>query len=307
MNKLLIKLKYLFLSIVIIIFLLNINIVLTSTYMACEMFITKVFISVFPFIILSDILLYYDYHKFLEKVFGKYISALFNLSPNTSIIFILSMLTSYPTNAIFIKNMLDKKEIDKNTAQNILTYTYFPSLSFVFGTIGIYLYNSLLVGLIIWLIILLNNILIGIFLRKKNNNTISLNYEKKSKKNIIDTLKDSIFKGFNTSIIILGNIIIFTIIINLFTKYFNISPLITSIISGMLENTNGVLQVSSLNIDYYSKIILTVFIMLFSGLSIIFQTISILNEYKLNIKKILIIKLVSSTLITLFLLLIRFL
>lgn len=285
--------KPIFLTLTLIIFLFNLDIVINSTLSASYLFITKVFVSIFPFIILSDILFYYNYDLFLKKIFGNTISKLFNVSKNTSIIYVLSILTSHPTNSIYIKEMLDRKEIDENDANKILLTTYFPSIAFVIGTIGIGIYHNIKIGVFLYLTILIKNIMIGIFLRGKNLSK-EVPSIKKNKITLQETVSKSIIKGINTSYIILGNIIIFTIIINLLNHYLNIDSTILSLISGMFEMTNGIFMIRNLNINLSQKILLTSFILNFSGLSIIFQTSSILNKYKINIKKILIIKLIFS-------------
>lgn len=290
--------KPIFLTLTLIIFLFNLDIVIDSTLSASYLFITKVFVSIFPFIILSDILLYFNYDLFLKKIFGNIISKLFNVSKNTSIIYILSILTSHPTNSIYIKEMLDRKEIDENDINKILLTTYFPSIAFVIGTIGIGIYHSIKTGVFLYLTILIKNILIGIFLRGKN---LSKEIQSIKKNNITlqETISNSIIKGINISYTILGNIIIFTIIVNLLNNYLNINSTILSLMSGMLEMTSGIFMISNLNINLSQKILLTSFILNFSGLSIIFQTTSILNKYKINIKKILITKLIFSIIILL--------
>lgn len=288
------KIKYIFLSLLIIIFIINIDIVIESCYSSLVLFINKVFVCVFPFVILSDILIYYDYHIFLQKVFGKFISKLFNIDPSTSIIFILSIFTASPTNSIYIKDMLDNKQIDVLTAERILSFTYFSSIPFVIGTIGIKLFKSFKIGLILYILMLIHNIIIGIILRK-DNYSYNPNKEKSIKENnIFILLKKSILKATNTSIIILGNLIIFTIITNLFLKYINLNEIITTITCGMLEITNGIVLTSKLNILTISKILLILFLLNFTSISILFQSFSILNEYNLNIKRILITKLVFS-------------
>lgn len=285
------KYRVILLTIILIIFIKNINIVITSTYEASVLFFNKIFISIFPFIILMDILIYYDYQDFLKNIFGKILSKIFNINSETCIIFILSILTGSPTNAVYIKDMLDNNLIDINTANKILLFSYFQSIPFVIGTIGIKLYNSLKIGLILWIFIFINNVLIGLYLKKEkitsfNINTIS------NKDTLINTIKKSILKGINTSYDILGNLIIFTIIINLIKSILNINPILLSIISGSLEITNGIVKVNILNINLKYKLIITLFFLSFSGLSIVFQTVSILNNYKINVKKILIIRLV---------------
>lgn len=290
--------KPIFLTLTLIIFLFNLDIVINSTLSASYLFITKVFVSIFPFIILSDILFYFNYDLFLKKIFGNIISKLFNVSKSTSIIYVLSILTSHPTNSIYIKEMLDRKEIDENDINKILLTTYFPSIAFVIGTIGIGIYHSIKTGIFLYLTILIKNILIGIFLRGKN---LSKEIQSIKKNNITlqETISNSIIKGINISYTILGNIIIFTIIVNLLNNYLNINSTILSLMSGMLEMTSGIFMISNLNINLSQKILLTSFILNFSGLSIIFQTTSILNKYKINIKKILIIKLIFSIMILL--------
>ncbi len=288
--------KSLILTLFLIVFVLNLDIVINSTLSASHLFITKVFVSIFPFIILSDILYYFNYDLFLKKIFGNIISKLFNVSKNASIIYILSILTSHPGNAIYIKGMLDNKTIDEEDATKILRATYFPSIAFVIGSIGIGIYHDIRIGIILHLITFLNNILIGVFLRgKKKCNDIE--YVKQNKLTLQETLSNSISKGINTSYIILGNIIIFTILVNLLNHYLNINSTVLAIISGMLEMTNGIFMIGNLNINLTYKVILTSFILNFSGLSIIFQSSSILSKYKINIKKILIVKLIFSIII----------
>ena len=288
--------KSLILTLFLIVFVLNLDIVINSTLSASHLFITKVFVSIFPFIILSDILYYFNYDLFLKKIFGNIISKLFNVSKNASIIYILSILTSHPGNAIYIKGMLDNKTIDEEDATKILRATYFPSIAFVIGSIGIGIYHDIKIGIILHLITFLNNILIGVFLRgKKKCNDIE--YVKQNKLTLQETLSNSISKGINTSYIILGNIIIFTILVNLLNHYLNINSTVLAIISGMLEMTNGIFMIGNLNINLTYKVILTSFILNFSCLSIIFQTSLILSKYKINIKKILIVKLIFSIII----------
>lgn len=288
--------KSLILTLFLIVFVLNLDIVINSTLSASHLFITKVFVSIFPFIILSDILYYFNYDLFLKKIFGNIISKLFNVSKNASIIYILSILTSHPGNAIYIKGMLDNKTIDEEDATKILRATYFPSIAFVIGSIGIGIYHDIKIGIILYLITFLNNILIGVFLRGKRKCN-DIEYVKENKLTLQETLSNSISKGINTSYIILGNIIIFTILVNLLNHYLNINSTVLAIISGMLEMTNGIFMIGNLNINLTYKVILTSFILNFSGLSIIFQTSSILSKYKINIKKILIVKLIFSIII----------
>ena len=300
--------KHIILTFVLIIFILNIETIIFSVKDASMLFFNKIFISIFPFIILSDILIYYNYHYFLKNNFiGKFISKLFNIDYNSTSIFILSILTGTPTNAILINRMINDKKINKDIAEKLLTFTYFPSIPFVIGSIGISTYNNIKIGLVLYTICLINNVMIGLYLKNKNKGINIENDNPIIKSNFFIMIKNSILNAINNCYIILGNLIIFTIIINLFNKYININSIISAIISGIFELTNGIINISLLDININFKILLSSFLLNFTGLSILFQSFSILNEYKFNIKKILIIKLIfslTSTVILYFLLLI---
>ena len=272
---------------------------------ASILFFNKIFISTFPFMILSDILFYFDYHIFLVNSFlGKSISKLLKLNDSETTVFIFSIFTSQPNNAVYIKKLLDDNVIDLETANKLLIFTYFPSISFVIGTIGIIMFNSVKIGLFLYLGAILNNILICLFLK---NNKVSNNYKFSYKKDsFINSLKNSIIKTFNNSFIILGNLIIFNIIINLISKYLN-NDFLLILVSSLLEVTTSLNFITFSEISMFFKVLLSSFSINFSGLSILFQSFSILGDYKLDIKKILIIKLIfsliSSFLLSMFLLL----
>lgn len=272
---------------------------------ASILFFNKIFISTFPFMILSDILFYFDYHIFLVNSFlGKSISKLLKLNDSETTVFIFSIFTSQPNNAVYIKKLLDDNVIDLEIANKLLIFTYFPSISFVIGTIGIIMFNSVKIGLFLYLGAILNNILICLFLK---NNKVSNNYKFSYKKDsFINSLKNSIIKTFNNSFIILGNLIIFNIIINLISKYLN-NDFLLILVSSLLEVTTSLNFITFSEISMFFKVLLSSFSINFSGLSILFQSFSILGDYKLDIKKILILKLIfsliSSVLLSMFLLL----
>ena len=297
--------KNLFITIIFFVFIFNIEIVMNSVKDASILFFNKIFISTFPFMILSDILFYFDYHIFLVNSFlGKSISKLLKLNDSETTVFIFSIFTSQPNNAVYIKKLLDDNVIDLETANNLLIFTYFPSISFVIGTIGIIMFNSVKIGLFLYLGAILNNILICLFLK---NNKVSNNYKFSYKKDsFINSLKNSIIKTFNNSFIILGNLIIFNIIINLISKYLN-NDFLLIFISLLLEVTTSLNFITFSEISMFFKVLLSSFSINFSGLSILFQSFSILGDYKLDIKKILILKLIfsliSSVLLSMFLLL----
>ena len=229
--------KNILISIIIVIFLFNLDIVMNSVKSSAYLFFSKIFISTFPFMILSDILFYFNYHE-------------------------------------FIKN------------------TYFPSISFVIGTIGIFMFNSLKIGLFLYLNCIFNNILIGLYLRKEYVSSLDNSFVEND--SFLNMLKSSIVKSFNNLYIIFGNIIIFSIMINLISSLFKLDICLLGFVSIILELTNGINNIVLCDIDLLYKLFFISFGLNFGGLSILFQSFSILSDYNIDIKKILVIKLIFS-------------
>ena len=60
-----------------------------SVIQSCELFLTKLFPSLFPMMILSDLFLYFDLPDFFCKYFGSFFSKIFHTSPSASFAFFL--------------------------------------------------------------------------------------------------------------------------------------------------------------------------------------------------------------------------
>lgn len=288
--------KYLLLSLSLLLFVFNLNIVSSTVIYVTNFFFKNIFSLVFPFIILSNILIYFDYHIFLSSVFGKLFSKLFKVSKNSSQIIILSMLSSHPNNAVYIKDMLDKKLISKMDANKLIMFTSFPSISYVVGFVGTNLYNSVWIGILLMFYNYLCNFMIGFSIRNKDTLIIDESITKNNEE-LFSIIKNSIFKAISVLLIIYGYLCIFNIFINIFIHYFDINLLFIGIINGILEMSSGISFIYNLEISYSLKLFLTSFFLNFSGLSIIFQIKSI---YNFDIKKILIYKLIFSVISSLF-------
>lgn len=127
----------------------------------------------------------------------------------------------------------------------------------------------------------LSSFIVFILNYKKLSN-INYNY-KKTKKDFSTLLKTSILKNISLLVVIFGTILIFTILVNLLTKYLNINKTFLSIINLFLEMTSGLKLTSTLSSPTL-KVILSALGLSFSGLSIIMQAFAILPKTSIDIK-----------------------
>ena len=230
-----------------------------------ELFFDKLFPSAFLFLVISQLLL--DYLPLLLK--------------NNSIyfyIFILSIVSGYPSGSIMINNLLEKNEINENIAKKMILYSHFPNPLFVLYNLTIILDSN--TSIKCFISILLSNLLIYLFIKK----------EKIIKKEIINqnnftiSLKKAIQKTFESLFIIYGTTILFEQVSFFLCRNIN-SINIYVLINGLFDLTKGV-AMSSLISNIYLRSYYLIFFISFTSLSIHFQTNSILGKkyYKYYLK-----------------------
>ncbi len=262
-------------SLFIYLFISNPNIIIDSVNVSLDIFINNIFVSLFPFFLLADILINYNYIYYLSKIFKfKY-----------SYIILMSMISGLPSNAKYISNLLDNNQISTHDAEILLSITFFPNPMFVIGTVGTIMMNNTKLGIILLINIYLSNLILYIYYYNKlERKNITINTNQLAFPNL---LKESILKNINTLLVILGTIVLFILLSNIIFNYIKLNPLIQSIIASLLEMTSGIKKISILSLNTNLKFILISTSLMFSGLSIITQALSILSDYKLNIKFIL--------------------
>lgn len=264
------------LIIISILVLINSNIVINSIIYSTKIFNNKIFPSLFPFFILSELLINYGFIEFSSILF-KPLMNLFKINSNCSFIFVMSMISGFPSSAKYTKDLYDKKYINSLEATKVLTFTHFSNPLFILGFISLILNKK--IGLYILIIHYLTNIIIGLIFRKiiktdiNTNNKINNNYQSFS-----NVLSNSIINGFKTLFLILGTMIVFLTITNLINKYIGLNPLLKGIFNGTLEMTGGINTISNINISLKLKSTLIGMILSFGGISVHMQIKSIISN-----------------------------
>lgn len=247
------------------------------------LFIKNLLPNIFLFFIISDILNNYNIINYLSLIFGNIFSKLFKVSKEGTFVFFMSMLSGFPGNSKFIKELLDNNRISEQDATKLLTFTHFSNPLFIISTIGINFLNDKKIGFIILISHFITNIIIGLLFRNiyKSENKILLKKESISLP-FIPLLKTSIANTFNSLIVIYGIIIFFFILttiinINLKLDYFH-----QTLLNGFIEMTNGINMIKNLNFSIDIKAPLMTFFISFGGFSVHMQVMSMLSNYKIN-------------------------
>lgn len=267
----------------ILIFLILINSyeIMESIRFSFSLCINNLFPSLIPFMLLSNILIKYNFVNDISDLLKKVMTRLFKVNKNCSFAFIMSILSGTPSNAKYLKDLFDNKLISIKDCKKCLNFCHFTNPIFIIGTIGLTFLNNKQLGLIILISHYISSIIIGLFNKKDNYINSNNNLNNKNTTNFISVLKESINNTIDTLLLILGIIttcIIITCIIN------NIISINDNFkfIYGFIEVTQGLKYLSLSNFNIEIKAIISSFLISFGGLCIHAQVFSILDNKKIR-------------------------
>lgn len=248
--------------------------------------------NLLPMFIITSLIISSNLIITICNLFGKIFSKIFKTSKYGIFVFVLSLFTGSPSNAKYIKDLIDNNLISITEGNKLLLFTtnYNPLL--IYSLLTLYLDKKTSIILII--IVILSNIIIGFLNRNMEYDEIQNNYNSKNI-NLSKIIKETI----DTLLMILGTLIVFNIIINILPIN---NLLIKSIINGTLEITTALNNINFLNINTNFKILLSIIYLSFGGISIHTQIKSIFSDtnYKLFLKNKLLSIFISIILLLLF-------
>lgn len=276
-----------FIIILLILFLFlilkNSNLVINTSILSFNIWIKTVFPSLFPFFVISGILINYGFVSVLANILKKPFHFLFKISSSASFVLVMSIISGFPSNAKYTKELLEKNMITKEEASKIILFTHFSNPLFILGALANVFLKNYKAALLVLIIHYSINFIIGIIFR--NYNVSNSNIENNNcniSNNFGYAFTNSIINSINTLLLILGTITIFLIFTNLISSFFKNNFFLFSLINSFMEMTQGLNYICNLNISLKIKTILSSMILSFGGLSVHMQVISILSDY--NIK-----------------------
>lgn len=279
-----------FLILIEILILLNSNIVINAVRSSIKIFLISVFPSLFPTMVIGIMLVKNNVYEIIPKFIKNIFKKVFNYNDYMTSIFIISLITGTPSNALYINEYLDKGLITNNEAESLLLSTHFINPLFVIGMVGNVIFKSTKIGFIILLTLWISNLIKAYITRPR----VYKNIDRKSiscNESIINSFFVSIKQAIYALLTIMGIIILFNMLTILIKEILHLNNTLSVIINGILEMTGGVTKVSELNINTLLKIIMTYIMLNFGGLSIHMQAFSMLENKKIRYLKYLIFRL----------------
>ncbi|WP_026889188.1 sporulation integral membrane protein YlbJ [Clostridium beijerinckii] len=298
-----------FISVLIIVFVLNINQCTTAAIDGCKLWYNTILPTTFPFVVICNLLIYYDGINLYSKFLGPLICKPLGLSRNCSFPIVASILCGYPLGAKYCVDLYNMEYIDRYEYERLLNIASNVGPLFLIGSVAGTLLGNVSLGYILLIGSNLSIILMGFLTKKKRNlnKLSSLPCPKNESMNFGNAVKNAVQNGINTTLSIGGFIIIFSVVISLVKNnlYINIafrqldnilklpSQTLYSIFLGSIEMTNGCSIISPLQISLPLKLGIISFLTSFSGLAVIAQVSSFVSDTKINYSRYIFLKVIQ--------------
>lgn len=280
-----------------------------------------VFPSLLPFFIVSEMLIGFGVVKFIGVLLEPLMRPLFRVPGVGGFVWAMGMASGYPAGAKLTARLRQEGQLTKTEAERLVSFTNCSNPLFIFGAVSVGFFKNANLGIILALAHYLGNITVGLFMRfYGRNNKKSLKEEKKARPSLMAALSalhrtrindnrpigkllgDAVMSSIQTLLMIGGFIILFSVI-NKLLYHLGITALLAKgievilpvfhlpvelsipYISGLFEITLGSQMTSQVQqATLLHQVVITSFILAFSGFSVQAQVASILAQTDINFK-----------------------
>jgi sporulation integral membrane protein YlbJ len=255
----------------------------------------NIFPSLFPFFVLSEILVNYGFIELVGELFKPIMNSFFKVKGVGAFVFFMSLVSGFPSNSKYVRELYLDGIINEYEGTKLLTFTHFSNPLFILGTISILFLNNKEIGFLILICHYLGNIIVGFLFRnyyvsEKEDSSISfkkaiISMHKKrisNNKSFGSIMSSSLINGINTLLLVFGVVTFFLIITTIIDNNINLPRYYQSILNGIFEMTQGLKYVSLLDIPLKIKGTLSVFFISFGGICVHMQILSILSDTKIK-------------------------
>lgn len=254
--------------------------------------------SLFPFFVLSTLLVELGFARYLGRFLEKIMRPLFNVSGACSLAFALGFIGGYPTGAKTALAIYDKGLCTRTEAERLLSFCNNSGPSFILGVVGAGIFSSSRAGILLYLAHAVASILVGIIFRFYGYK--SSKSEPKQLKSQIETVSltaaftKSVVASFTSILNICAFVIFFAVTIKLLFL-FNIIPGLASflgtitakiggnaekselLLTGLIEISSGVWTLRSAAASMREQLVLAAFMLGWAGISVHCQVLTFLS------------------------------
>ncbi len=257
--------------------------------------------SLFPFFVLSGLLLELGFAKAAERVASPIMRPLFAVRGSGVAAFLIGILSGYPTGAKIVADLYKKRQISYVEGMRLLPFCNNSGPLFVIGAIGVGMLQSVRLGVFLFFVHVLSAILVGFCFRfygkkmEKGKEEVSVlvkktgsNFRRSKEAGAGLIFSQCVQSAVHNTLLICGFIVFFSAVsclIRPFLTALSLPLVFERVIFGMLEISMGAKEVSSLcELPLVYLLSLLSFMIGFGGICVHLQVCGMLAGSGLSLK-----------------------
>lgn len=239
--------------------------------------------SLLPVLILTNIIIKSRSADVFEKLFGRLFERLFRLPRCAAGAIIFGLVGGFPAGAVLTSHLYSGGRIDDKTAERIMRFNFSGGVAFTITAVGTVCFGSTKIGIILYIINIVSEIIIGLFSAvfckdKPENNTAPA-----PRLGFADAMVEAVNSTVRSIAVMCAYIILFSAITSIAKLPEYLNP--------VLEITNGICNREEfISLPYCAAFIA------FGGFCIHFQLMGMLREMKVHYFSFFIYRVISALL-----------
>lgn len=252
---------------------------LTSAYVrgGLESCFLTIIPSLFPFMVVSEILNECGALSALSKIFGKWAERLFGISKKALAAVFSGLILGFPIGTRALIGLYDKGEISENELHSALGFCGIPSFGFIVNVVGISLFSERGFGLMLYGAAIFSALFVGCVLAKRKTPFWGARMftPQTAQKSSAEIITDSISSATGATVTLCAYVVFFSCLIGCLSDSIGFSPTVGALVGAFLELSTG--ATASADASGRVGIALVGFTVGWSGLSVHFQTMALVG------------------------------
>ena len=250
---------------------------LTSAYVrsGLESCFLTIIPSLFPLMVVSEILNECGALSALGKIFGKWAERLFGISKKSLAAVLSGLILGFPIGTRALIGLYDKGQISEDELHSALGFCGIPSFGFIVNVVGISLFAEKRFGLMLYGAAIFSAFLTGCIFAKRKKPLLEaiISAPRAAQKSSAEIITGAISSATGATVTLCAYVVFFTCLIGCLSDSIGFSPTVGAITGAFLELSTG--ATASADASGRVGIALVGFTVGWSGLSVHFQTMAL--------------------------------
>lgn len=251
---------------------------------ALSLCVTSVIPALFPFFVCSSLLVAMGAADLCGRGLSGIMRPVFGVSGAGALAVVLGIISGYPVGASCAVDLYNSGKVSKTEAERLIGFCNNSGPLFIIGTVGFAMNGSPALGGMLYIIHIVSAILTGIVLSRiiKESkviiNPVPVRKSAVPGMNGIAAFGNAVARSVVTILNVCGFVVFFAAAESTLPDFKG-----HEFVNALLEITGGIKGISAMNIGFVIKFSLISFFLALSGLSVFFQTASILSGTGLSV------------------------